>query len=91
MIKKIFFKNNRNHTTEGPEGQDSEAQRCTIFIHEHKVAHAKSNNIRTARKTAAKIVLDEIDKNPEYLKSMCTCVRTPKVVDEDEDDEVLVD
>ncbi|RGB34312.1 hypothetical protein C1646_653906 [Rhizophagus diaphanus] len=82
----------RNHTTEGPEAQESpDSQGCTIFIHDDAVSHAKSNNVRSARKMAAQIILDKIDSDADYFKRTCTCVALPKVINDDDDDEELVD
>ncbi|RIA97599.1 hypothetical protein C1645_813834 [Glomus cerebriforme] len=84
----------RNHTTEGPDGQEPDSQRCTIFIHDKAIAHAASNNIRSARKLAAQQILDKIKlgNEPNYLENMCTCVPPAKNNhDDDDDDEVLLD
>ncbi|GBB92187.1 hypothetical protein RclHR1_01980012 [Rhizophagus clarus] len=83
----------RTLTTSGHEAQESpESQRCTIFIHDNPVAHASANNIRSAKKKAAQIILDKIDNgDANYFKDMCTCVVLPKVINEDDDDEELID
>ena len=89
----FFFspKINRNHTT---EGQDTDLQRCTIFVHEKNAAHAASTNIRAARKMAAQSILDEIERDPGFLENICTCKAFPKdpsLLNDDEDDEELID
>ncbi|CAG8675935.1 16194_t:CDS:2, partial [Dentiscutata erythropus] len=79
----------RNHTSE-----ESDVQKCTIFIHEMPVAHAGSTNIRAARKLAAQQILDKIDNDPKYLEKICTCdtlIRSDSLFNDDEDDEVLLD
>ncbi|CAG8587997.1 9074_t:CDS:2, partial [Scutellospora calospora] len=55
----------RNHTSE-----ETDIQRCTIFIHDLPVAHASSSNIRSARKLAVQIVLDKIEVDPKYLEKI---------------------
>jgi hypothetical protein len=40
---------------------------------------------------AAQIVLDKIDSDDDYFRKMCTCVALPKVIDEDDDEEELID
>ncbi|CAG8433757.1 11080_t:CDS:2 [Ambispora gerdemannii] len=81
----------RNHTDEN--SLDNDSQHCTIFIHDLRVASASSNNIRTSRKMAAQQVLDKIEANPGYFESVCTCClpSDDKLLNPDEDDEVLID
>ncbi|CAG8741190.1 35674_t:CDS:2 [Gigaspora margarita] len=79
----------RNHTSE-----ESDVQKCTIFIHEKPVAHAGSSNIRAARKLAAQQILDKIDNDPKYLEKICTCstlTRSDSLFNDEEDDEILLD
>ncbi|CAG8442886.1 9275_t:CDS:2 [Ambispora leptoticha] len=81
----------RNDTNEN--SLDDNSQHCTIFIHNDNVASASSNNIRTSRKMAAQKVLDKIEANPGYLETVCTCILPgdEKILNPDEDDEVLID
>ncbi|CAJ0909439.1 5354_t:CDS:2 [Entrophospora sp. SA101] len=66
----------RNIMTENTE---MESQQCTIFVHDTVVGHASSmSNIQAARKLAAQVVLEKIEKNETYLDSVCSCSAFPK-------------
>nr|CAG8438547.1 9096_t:CDS:2 [Entrophospora candida] len=73
----------RNITT---ENIDMESQQCTIFVHDTVVGRASSmSNIRAARKLAALVVLEKIEKDETYLDSVCTCSAFPR------DDDIFLD
>ncbi|CAJ0748543.1 21414_t:CDS:1, partial [Entrophospora sp. SA101] len=61
------------------ENTEMESQQCTIFVHDTVVGHASSmSNIQAARKLAAQVVLEKIEKNETYLDSVCSCSAFPK-------------
>jgi hypothetical protein len=77
---------NRNHNT---KGEDSNSQKCIIFLHNKPIASASSHNIREARKQAAVNAIAFLEANLHVIAELCDCgiSELQSDVEEDTDEE----
>jgi hypothetical protein len=73
---------NRNHNT---KGEDSNSQKCIIFLHNKPIASASSHNIREARKQAAVNAIAFLEANLHVIPELCDCGVSELQTDEEDD------